>query len=155
MDLLFVRIPFSAAQARTRSNSVRKRWRKEYYSGIGTISFTVSSLVWRKRVAQSGRSTRKHPGHSAILRCGMKGPKPERSGNAGIAMDLLFVRIPFSAAQARTRSNSVRKRWRKEYYSGMGTISFTVSSLVWRKRVVQSGRSTPGIPDTCKQVVLF
>ncbi|KAH8034455.1 hypothetical protein HPB51_024395 [Rhipicephalus microplus] len=66
------------------------------------------------------------------------GPKPEPSGSTGIAMSLLSVRGPLSAAQARTQYNSVRKKWFKEYYLDIGTNFFTLPSLGWTKGIAQS-----------------
>ncbi|KAH7931984.1 hypothetical protein HPB51_029599 [Rhipicephalus microplus] len=248
--LLSMRAPLSTAQAHTHSNRVRNRWRKEYYSVIGTTCFTVPSLVWRERVTQIGGNSSKHPGHTTILRCRMKvltmpsklfllylmpgfigqstipapfyngtsnlnpllesatiapdpatapplqtltlrhtwttpsrqtlsagtttkqpplsgphcglcsctnaqpnpfafimqGLKPEPSGNAGIATGLLSVRGALSANHAHKQSNSVRKKWRKEHYSVIGTTCFTVPSLVWRGRVAQSGWNNSWLP---------
>ncbi|KAL3173258.1 hypothetical protein MRX96_012385 [Rhipicephalus microplus] len=151
MGLLFVWGSLSAGQAHTQSNWVHKRWRKDYYWAIGTCFFTLPSLGWRERVTQIGWNSGKHPGHSAILRCRTKGPKPNPSGNGGIAMGLLPMRGSLSAAQAHTQSNSVHKRWRKDYYSDIGTIFFTVPSLGWRERVARSGWNTVKMEKALKE----
>ncbi|KAL1472542.1 hypothetical protein MTO96_022945 [Rhipicephalus appendiculatus] len=82
------------------------------------------------------------------------GPKPPSSGTGGIAAGLLSARGPLSAAQARTHFDMVRKKWRKEGYSVVGTVSFAVlivafilllvvlSRMVRTKRVAQSGCDT-------------
>ncbi|XP_065292689.1 uncharacterized protein [Dermacentor albipictus] len=49
---------------------------------------------------------------------------PSRTG--GIAANLLAARGPLSAAQARTQLHQMRKKWRKEGYSVVGTMSFAV-----------------------------
>ncbi|KAH7980830.1 hypothetical protein HPB49_019508 [Dermacentor silvarum] len=48
------------------------------------------------------------------------------SGAGGIAANLLAARGPLAAAQARTQLYQMRKKWRKEGYSVVGTISFAV-----------------------------
>ncbi|KAL3180335.1 hypothetical protein MRX96_008903 [Rhipicephalus microplus] len=70
------------------------------------------------------------------------GPKPDPFSNAGIAISLLSVQGSLSAAEPHTHSNSVHESWRKEYYSAIGIISFTVHSLVRSKRVARSGWNT-------------
>nr|XP_054918797.1 uncharacterized protein LOC129380813 [Dermacentor andersoni] len=44
----------------------------------------------------------------------------------GIAANLLAARGPLAAAQARSQLHQMRKKWRKEGYSVVGTISFAV-----------------------------
>ncbi|KAH6948732.1 hypothetical protein HPB50_026033 [Hyalomma asiaticum] len=82
------------------------------------------------------------------------GPVPQPSSTGGIAAGLLSAGGPLTAAQARTQLNIVRKKWRKEGYSVVGTISFAVlivafilllvmlSRMLRTKRVVQSGCNT-------------
>ncbi|KAL3173177.1 hypothetical protein MRX96_012308 [Rhipicephalus microplus] len=142
IGLLSVWGSLRAAQAHTQSNWVHKWWRKDYYWAIGTCFFPLPSLGWREQVAQSGWNTGKHPGHSAILRCRTKGPKPNPSDNGGIAMGLLPMRGSLSDAQAHTQSNSVHKMWRKKYYSDISPSFFTVPSLGWRERAARSGWNT-------------
>ncbi|KAH8033469.1 hypothetical protein HPB51_013272 [Rhipicephalus microplus] len=82
------------------------------------------------------------------------GPRPEPSGTGGIAAGLMSTQGPLSATQARMQFNLVRKKWRKENYSVIGTTSFVaviiafilffvlLSRIFRTRQVVQNGCNT-------------
>ncbi|KAL3214806.1 hypothetical protein MRX96_034654 [Rhipicephalus microplus] len=128
--LLLTWSPPSTAKARTQFSLVCKKWRKEGYWVVDTISFVGQQKArhsewlqhWLSSTAHQSRPPEDYDEEEESSK--VSGSKLQPIRTSGTATGLFSARCPLSASQARTQFNLVHKKWHSEGYSVISTVFF-------------------------------